>query len=163
MKRHWQYFKYVVRHKWFVFVAARKIGCPLWLAVTHDMSKFRPSEWFPYARTFYAKDGSKQYVESDEFAIAWNHHQKRNKHHYQYWYITWDRVTSEPLTMPRKYVLEMVADWMGAGRAITGRWETKEWYLKNRDKIKLSVTTSFLVNEILEIGMFTRIEQEGVE
>lgn len=159
MKRHWAYFKYVMRHKWFVLLASRKIGCSLWLAIIHDISKFRPSEWFPYARTFYAKDGSKQYVESPEFAIAWNHHQKQNKHHYQYWYITWDRGESEALTMPQKYVLEMVADWMGAGRAITGKWEAKEWYLKNRDKIKLSVTTSLMVNEILGISIFGELSK----
>ena len=51
----------------------------------HDWTKFRPSEWFRYAQTFYKPDGSKQYVESPEFAYAWMLHQHRNKHHWQYW------------------------------------------------------------------------------
>jgi len=147
--RHLNYFKYLLRHKWFVFVACTKIGASWWLGIIHDLSKFRPSEWFPYAHTFYAKDGSKQYHETYDFSIAWNHHQKRNKHHYQYWMITWDRGTTEPLEMPYKYILEMVADWMGAGRAITGKWEVKEWYEKNKDNIKLEIVTRRFVESIL--------------
>ena len=51
--------------------------------------------------------------------------------------------------MPRRYALEMVADWMGAGRAITGRWECAEWYAKNREKIVLHENTRRLVDGIL--------------
>ena len=149
MKRHWNYLKYLLRHKWFVLVACRRIGAPLWLGIIHDLSKFRPSEWIPYARCFYAPDGSKQYNEGDAFNQAWNDHQKRNKHHWQRWLITWDRGTTEPLEMPRRYVLEMVADWMGAGRAITGQWETAEWYQKNRDNIQLHPATRRLVEWLL--------------
>lgn len=149
MGRHWSYLKYVLRHKWFVLLASRKIGAPLYQAITHDLSKFRLSEWLPYARCFYASDGSKQYVEGFDFTLAWNDHQKRNKHHWQYWVIGWDRGTFEPLLMPRKYVLEMVADWMGAGRAITGKWETAEWYGKNKSNMQLHNGTRFEVEVIL--------------
>lgn len=153
MKRHLKYFEYVLRHKWFVFVASYKIGASLWLAITHDLSKFRPSEWFAYAETFYASDGAKQYNESPEFAQAWNSHQKSNKHHYQYWVILWDRGDIEPLPMPWKHILCMVADWMGAGRAITGKWEVLEWYQKNQGRIKLHPHTKSLVEGLLhEIG-----------
>lgn len=149
MMRHCNYFKYLVRHKWFVFVACRKIGASWWTGIVHDMSKFRPSEWLPYACTFYKKDGSKQYNETIDFACAWNDHQKRNKHHWQYYLITWDRGVTEPLPMPRRDAFEMVADWMGAGRAITGRWEVKEWYEKNKDKMILHPETKQIVDDIL--------------
>jgi hypothetical protein len=132
-----------------MFVASCKIGSSLWLALIHDLSKFYPSEWFPYARTFYKTDGSKQYNETAEFAKAWNYHQKRNKHHYQYWLITWDRGKTEPLEMPIKYVKEMVADWMGAGRAINGKWEVGEWYNKNKKNILLHPDTKFMVKLII--------------
>jgi len=56
-----------------------------------------------------------------------------------------------PLPMPKKYVFEMVADWMGAGRAITGRWEVKEWYKKNKDKMLLHEATREAVEKILEV------------
>lgn len=150
MRRHLKYLQYVLRHKWFVFVASAKIGAPLWLAITHDLSKFRPSEWFPYAECFYAPDGSKQYKESPAFGTAWNDHQKRNKHHYQYWVILWDRGDMEPLPIPRKHVLCMVADWMGAGRAISGKWEVLQWYEKNKANIRLHPQTREDVEGLLK-------------
>jgi hypothetical protein len=130
VKRHWSYLKYVVRHKWFVFLACRKCGVSWWRAVIHDWHKFTPGEWFPYAETFYLKDGRTQYKETDGFAYAWNAHQKRGKHHYQYWMLTWDRGDTKCLRMPEKYVREMVADWYGAGRAITGKWDALSWFNK---------------------------------
>ncbi len=36
--------------------------------------------------------------------------------------------------MPDKYMREMLADWRGAGRAITGKDNTKEWYQGKRQK-----------------------------
>lgn len=147
--RHFNYLKYVLKHKWFVLLASIRIGASIWAAIIHDLSKFRPSEWLPYARCFYAPDGSKQYLETPAFAQAWNDHQKRNKHHYQYYVILWDRGEMEPLPMPRRYLMEMVADWMGAGRAITGKWETREWYEKNKMNIRLHVFTRGIVESIL--------------
>lgn len=148
--RHLNYLRYVLRHKWFVLLACIRIGAPIWLGVIHDMSKFKLSEWLPYARCFYAPDGSSQYKEDDAFNLAWNQHQKYNKHHWQYWLITWDRGVTEPLQMPYKYVYEMVADWMGAGRAITGKWETRDWYIKNKNNIQLHPNSRALVETILE-------------
>ena len=149
MKRHVNYLKYILRHKWFVIVASRKFGVPLWLALLHDWSKFRPSELTPYAETFYKSNGEKQYVESMEFEWAWNHHQKRNKHHWQYWLLTLDSGETEALEMPLRYVREMVADWAGAGRAITGKWEYVKWYEHNKIKIKLNDRTRRLVEVLI--------------
>lgn len=149
MLRHINYLKYILRHKWFVFVASLKIGSPIWLAIIHDMSKFYPSEWFPYAETFYKRDGSKQYNETIDFNYAWNHHQKRNKHHWQYWLLEFDRGETKALKIPRKYLLEMIADWMGAGRAITGEWEVVEWYQKNKKNMTINEETKIEINKIL--------------
>lgn len=85
MRRHWQYLKYVLRHKWFVFLAGIELRVPLLVLFLHDWDKFLPDEWFAYARTFYAADGTKQYVPSVDFARAWMLHQHRNKHHWQWW------------------------------------------------------------------------------
>jgi len=150
MKRHPAYLKYILRHKWFVFIAGRKMHVSIWQLLMHDMSKFRPSEWFQYAQTFYALDGAKQYIETEEFNYAWNAHQKRNKHHWQYWVLIQDdNGQPMPLRMPDKYTFEMVADWAGAGKAITGKWEVKEWYAKNKDKIILHPRTRRFVEEML--------------
>ena len=153
MKRHAAYFKYIVRHKLFVFWAAWKISkspVNLWLAIIHDWSKFRPSEWFPYAATFYNPDGSKKYDPTDSFLFAWNAHQKRNKHHYQYWMLTMDRGETIMLPMPKRYMLEMLADWMGAGRAINGKWDVKNWYYKNKGNIHLNTETRRTIEWIFD-------------
>lgn len=47
------------------------------------------------------------------------------------------------------YAREMIADWMGAGRAITGKWEVAEWYEKNQNKIQLHPETRRFVENII--------------
>jgi hypothetical protein len=39
---HWRYFTYLVRHKWFVFLAGRRTGVPPRRLLIHDWSKFLP-------------------------------------------------------------------------------------------------------------------------
>jgi hypothetical protein len=153
MKAHISYLKYLLHHKWFVFLACRKLEVSLWRAVVHDWHKFLPSEWFAYVNTFYDKNGNKRYFETPAFSKAWNYHQKRGKHHWQYWVLIWDRGDLLPLEMPHRFVREMVADWMGAGRAITGKWEALEWYEKNKEKIKLHPHTRNLAETLLRNAM----------
>ena len=157
MRRHIAYGRYVLIHKWHVFWACLSYGVPIWAALFHDLDKFLPDEWFPYARTFYAPDGSKQYIESEAFTLAWNFHQKRNRHHWQFWLITWDRGVTEPLPMPDVYRREMLADWIGAGRAIAAGngqiWlmtNTCDWYEKNKDKMILHPDTRAWIESELE-------------
>lgn len=144
------YMKYIIRHKYFVFVASVALKVSLIQCLFHDFSKFTPSEWFPYMNCFYKKDGAKRYNETQEFAKAWNSHQKRNKHHYQYWLLTWDNGKTEALEMEECYVREMVADWFGAGKAITGKWDAKNWYHANKHKMTLHDNTALRVEELLE-------------
>lgn len=212
MKAHFQYLSYVLRHKWFVFVAGLRLRVGLVQLITHDWSKFLPSEWGPYVANFYGEKPtdeevhrlmhlsifikSKAEIKAD-FDRAWNHHQKRQPHHWQYWLLTTDqpgkewRITSVDggmsyfglandqgefcemrrrsddgnadaewlaatlnrapvaLAMPERYVREMVADWMGAGRAITGRWEVAEWYAKTRKHTILHPHTRARVEELI--------------
>lgn len=150
MKRHLAYLKYVLRHKWFVLVACIQLKVPIWIAILHDWDKFLPDEWLPYARCFYKSDGTKQYVEGDDFSRAWNYHQKRNKHHWQYWMLTWDRGETTCLPMPDVFRREMLADWMGAGRAL-GKPDTKSWYLVNKDRMKLHPVTRAWIEDQLDI------------
>jgi hypothetical protein len=51
--------------------------------------------------------------------------------------------------MPERLWREMVADWMGAGRAITGKWEAAAWYAKNREIIQLAEPTRAKVEALL--------------
>lgn len=118
--------------------------------LVHDLSKFKPSEWFPYAHTFYNSDGSSRYEPTDDFNYAWLHHQKYNRHHWQYWMLQMDGGLEVCMKMPDKYVREMVADWAGAGKAITGKFEVDIWYEKNKDNMKLHPKTQDEVEILID-------------
>lgn len=150
MKRHISYLKYVLRHKYYVFIACLRCNVPLYQGLVHDWHKFLPSEWFAYAETFYNKDGSKaKYEENYSFIVAWNLHQKRGKHHWQHWLLTWDRGNTIPVDMPTNYILEMIADWWGAGKAVTGNWDAVNWYEKNKTNMNMSPITRRLTERFL--------------
>lgn len=149
IKPHRQYASYVIRHKWFVLLAGLKTKAPLWRLIIHDWSKLTPAEWGPYVRTFYDKENKRP----GEFDAAWLHHQHRNPHHWQYWILRADQGYTQLIPMPEKLVREMVADWMGAGRAITGKWGAADWYEANKSKIRLNTHTQELVEQLLaEVG-----------
>jgi hypothetical protein len=63
-----------------------------------------------------------------------------------------------PLPMPDRYRREMLADWTGAGRAITGRYDVENWYERNRHKIRLHSETRVW----LETTMFGAMLPETV-
>lgn len=153
MKAHIAYLKYLLRHKWFVFLECLKLGVPLWIAVWHDWDKFLPDEWFPYVKFFYFPDGTKRsrrdkhgYYNATEagegnFNRAWFLHAARNKHHWQYWCLVRDGgIGVQTFDVPDVYRREMLADWRGAGRA-QGTPDTKAWYEAHRDDLILSYAT----------------------
>ncbi len=151
MRMHLRYLRYILRHKWYVFVDCCRLGIP-WLGIIHDLSKFLPDEWFPYARYFYGKyphvweiqpaewrfvTRSQEDVET-VFDVAWLEHIHRNRHHPQHWVLREDSGALKLLDMPERYLYEMVADWDGAGRALGNADSVAEWYAKNRDRLVLS-------------------------
>lgn len=159
---HWRYLIYLARHKWFVFVAGLRVGAPIWRLVIHDWSKFLPCEWFPYVEYFYGRRAWLRDNEPDDcrfwelaapyhaaFDRAWLHHQHRNPHHWQHWILREDDGQVKWLEMPDNFVREMVADWMGAGRAITGRWSADEWFAKNQALIQLHPAVLAKVEQLL--------------
>lgn len=153
-----KYLSYVLRHKWFVFLACCQMGI-VWRGIVHDLSKFRPSEFIPYARHFYGDIKKRRYetgsydptVYDNDFALAWLHHQRRNPHHWQYWVeFKGMRDGLKVYEMPEQYRKEMMADWIGAGRA-QGTPSVKAWFEKNRGNIWLEDETA---EEVLtELGL----------
>ena len=124
MKIYINYFKYVFKHKWYVMLECFKEGL-IWRGLMHDLDKFMPYSFFPYARQFMGnimtgRDKTGYYspvkTGNQEFILAWFRHQKINKHHWQYWV---DGIDGEliPLEMPDKYIKEMICDIKGASRA----------------------------------------------
>jgi hypothetical protein len=158
MNKHIKYGKYIIRHKWYVFIECCKEGIPI-RGLFHDMSKFLPSEWFPYANYFYNKPKSNietgYYKPADtgdkKFDFAWLLHQKRNRHHWQWWLLPEDNGGVKTLRMPAKIVKEMLADWKGAGKA-QGKPDTAKWYLENKHKMKLHPDTEFWIETKLGVN-----------
>ncbi len=143
---YWKYFKYIVEHKWNVGIECLKMLMPIH-AITHDLSKFRPSEFIPYAKFFKAKNRSKEYKTSDEgdpnFQTGWNLHQKRNRHHWNYWVSVTRKDEIIPLPMPMRCVYHMIADWRGMSRKFGGT--AQEYYNKNQDTFILHPDTKALI------------------
>ncbi len=162
MGRYVQYLKYVLCHKWYVFLECVKVGL-YWRGLVHDLSKFRLDEMVPYARYFYNSDGTHRVPDNDSevgyikpsetdddaFDLAWLRHQRRNPHHWQYWLLHLDDGGMKALVMPRVYVVEMLCDWRGAGKAQGYGDNTYEWYLENRDNMVLNSRTRELVDGLV--------------
>ena len=130
-----KYFFTVLKHKYFVIVAGRKLGLGYIQLVLHDISKFLPVEFIAYKRRFIDKDNTALGVM--EFDYAWNHHQKNNKHHWQYWVVDLDNF----LLIPVKHLKEMAADYFAAARAYNGAWPSSYiswvWYSQHFHNVKM--------------------------
>jgi len=170
LKRYIVYLKKVLTHKWFVFLACLNLGVPFYLAVLHDISKFSSVEFVPYAKYFYNKKGESNQIrnahgsydpakQADSFRYAWLHHQNHNKHHFGYWCIIGNDSVISPMQIPDIYVREMIADWIGAGKAYSSKSTPQEWYDKEKGNLILHEKTRIRIEELLgELdGTTTRI------
>lgn len=144
---YWKYFKYVLEHKKNVFIECIKLAMEhkgklrmqlIVHAFTHDMSKFLPCEFIPYARYFYGgKEAKEEYKLTGNyfgwrkgFDEAWEHHYTHNKHHEDYW---------QGQTMPYLYMMQLIADWKGMSRKFGDT--AQEYYLKNYYKFNITHET----------------------
>jgi len=149
---YWKYFKYLINHKWNVGIECLKTSQPIH-AIFHDLSKFLPSEFIPYARFFEAKDRTKEYKKSDEddpnFQAGWCLHQKRNRHHWNYWVSITRKNEIIPIPMPLRYVRQMIADWDGMSRKFGG--STIDYFRKNQNDMMLHEQTEIFIRKVLGI------------
>jgi hypothetical protein len=142
----------------------------IWRGIKHDWSKFLPSEWIPYARFFYEPDGTKKtrrdstgyYKPTDTgdkaFDFAWLLHQKRNRHHWQWWILPEDNGGIKVLEMHKDDALEMYCDWIGAGRAqgVVDWQNPKRWYDLNKHKMQLHPETQAYVESLMGVEYGSR-------
>ena len=137
----------VMKHKYWVFYYACKLGIP-WRGLKHDLSKFSPVEFWESVRYWDGKSSPIPRCKADRgYSLAWQHHKGRNPHHYEYWVDNLDQ-GGVPIKMPWLDLLEMVADYLGAGRAYQGKSFTLqkeyEWWqnqLKIGEKSKMHQNT----------------------
>jgi len=153
MLKYWRYFLYVLEHKKNVGIECLKMGMPIH-AITHDLSKFLPSEFLPYARYFFDTNKAKKYDKGTEnnkdFQLGWNHHQKRNKHHWNYWVSVTRKDNAQiPIPMPKKHVRQMIADLRGMSRKFGGSWE--KYYSENGEGMILHEKTIERIKELKDV------------
>lgn len=143
-KSYWRNFLYILDHKLNVLVECWQEGLFL-QGITHDLSKFTPKEFFPYAKKFFYQ-GEKSLKDEMNWKYAWLNHQHHNKHHWEYWVI--DPSNNQALPMPRKYLIEMVCDW----RSFSRKWgrKVKPSTLDLTDKIILHADTKMELEEIMK-------------
>lgn len=134
MRNIWLHFKKVCVHRFWVFYYCLRAGIPF-LGFIHDLSKFHPVEFFESVK-YYRGDMSpiEACKQEKEYSAAWLYHRGHNKHHWAYWVDDFDK-GMRPIRMPYKYAVEMLCDFLGAGRAYMGedfsylkelRWWRKE-------------------------------------
>lgn len=152
-----------MRHKKIVFQECAACGIP-WQGLKHDLSKFSRAEFVPSAKYF---QGNRSPIEAEKEALgysdSWLHHKGRNKHHWEYW-CDYDSDTGEvfPHRIPSKYIIEMLCDWIGAGKTYSKeKWTQAEplnYYYKVRPGRHFHPESEELIIKLLEI-----IRDDGLE
>lgn len=124
----WLHFKTICKHRRWVMYYCRKCGITK-RGLAHDLSKFSPKEFWTNVK--YVTPGKSPIDTQKEeigFSMAWLHHKAHNPHHYEFWMDRFDDgcyVTR----MPFEYAVEMLCDYLAAGRAYQGDKfsYTSEW------------------------------------
>ncbi len=157
---YWEQLKSVLIHKWYVFLAGRFVGVPLWRLIIHDWSKLTPTELFGYAGNIGG------ITSKTKWAKSWLHHLHHNPHHPEHWILSW---RGNPkfyndlgehkapfvvlLPMPETYVREMIADMIGTGRKANGSWDISTWLNENGPNMHFHDKTITLIDKVMkEIG-----------
>lgn len=132
------YLQSLCDHVMNVRIAGQSLDVEVLQLKIHDYSKFSIAEFPHYARNFFGGKG-----DIDGFTRAWLHHVHHNEHHWQHWIFpdgyapAGSSVENGIVKMDNRWLLEMVADWMGSSRTYTGSWDMTDWLGKNLPKIKL--------------------------
>jgi hypothetical protein len=137
LKNVFRHFNKICKHKWWVFYYCCKAGIP-WRGFMHDWSKFSPTEFWESVRYYQGNRSPIDACKEDKgVSRAWLHHKGRNTHHYEYHQDNFDK-GGQPLPMPYKDAVEMICDYLGAGRAYMGKDFTYqkeyEWWLNKSSK-----------------------------
>lgn len=130
----------VSKHRKWVRHYCFKMGL-YWQGLTHDLSKYHPVEFLESVKYY---QGTRSPIdackEANGYSMAWFHHRGRNKHHHEYWIDNFDKGMTFNI-MPYKYFVEMLCDYLGAGRAYMGRnfsyVKEREWWQGKRETIAM--------------------------
>lgn len=158
----WKHFKTVCKHKQVVFRECWACGIG-WHGIIHDLSKFTRTEFSPSAKYF---QGNRSPIEAEKddcgYSFAWLHHKGCNPHHWEYWIDFGNHGQIIADRIPKKYVVEMLCDWIGAGKVYAkGKWtqsDPLDYYNKVRAGRYFHPETEQVIVRFLEL-----IRDEGLD
>ena len=144
----------ILRHKYWVFHFACIAGIP-WQGLMHDWSKFSRMEFWESVR-WYNGIGSPIWLckrMNHGMSWAWIHHHGRNLHHYEAWQDDFDH-GAHPVDMPYRYAVEMLCDFLAAGKAygreaFTFRSEYEWWQRKKQNGVAMTEHMKACVEAVL--------------
>ncbi|NCC16505.1 MAG: catalase [Clostridia bacterium] len=111
-----EHLKTITHHRHLVRQHCFQVGL-YWQGLTHDLSKFSPTEFLVGAKYFQGdRSPNNAEREAKGYSSSWLHHKGRNKHHFEYW-IDYSRTQERLLggmKMPVRFVVEMFMDRIAA-------------------------------------------------
>lgn len=140
--------KRILTHKYYVAKYCFQIGL-CWQGITHDLSKFSFTE---FSRAIKYWDDNISSLANERKILGYSqtflHHRGRNPHHYEYWIHSLDD-GGVPARMPKKYVLELICDYLAAAKTY-GADPRKEyiWWAKQQSHMKIHKETKDYITEV---------------
>lgn len=98
----------------------------------HDQSKYDSCEFGGYRQFFYPENENEK--NAIAFNYAWNHHQKTNDHHWEYWLLIGSSKI-EALKMDEPCIIEMLCDW--TAMSVKFKNIPSKWFDANKEKMVL--------------------------
>ena len=141
--------KRILTHKFWVAYYCFQIGL-YWQGIIHDWSKF---SWTEFSRSVKYWDDNisslANEVKINGYSETFLHHRGRNPHHYEYWIHSLDD-GGIPAEMPRKYVLELICDYLAACKTYGGNPRNEiDWWNKCSTSLKIHENTKSYITNVL--------------
>lgn len=159
-KKFFGHLKTVIVHRWYVFYFCCKFGMPI-RGLLHDLSKFCPKEFLESVKYYTGTRSPIDACKEDKgFSLAWQHHKAHNLHHYEHWTDNYDNGTTS-ICMPYKYTVEMVCDYLGAGKAYNkGKYSYEDaynWWMTHKERRKAmnivqKAFVTYVLTQLMETG-----------
>jgi hypothetical protein len=112
----------------------------------HDESKYSVEEFEGYRQYFFPINEKEK--NKNQFNYSWNHHQKNNPHHWQYW-IMHEKGKLMALEMPFEYIIEMLCDW--AAMSLNFNDKPFSFYNKEKENMLLAKNTIICIESWISI------------
>lgn len=140
--------KRILVHKFWVAYYCFQLGL-YWQGIAHDLSKFSLTELRGALKYWNDTKSSLQYEKDlNGYSTTFLHHRGRNPHHYEYWIHSLDE-GGIPIEIPRKYVLELICDYLAACKTYGGNPRNEiDWWIKISPKIKMHERTKFYIHRV---------------